>query len=65
MVTLLWPEVSFFGKLLSKNQHFLLKLKFRTYTNLNMENWMMVFFPFLDRKRLFLVKLVQKLKTIC
>ena len=67
------PEVSFFGKLFPKNQNCLLKLKFRTYTNLNMENWMVIlfvcllvcfFFFFLDWKQLFWVNFVQNFKTV-
>ena len=67
------PEVSFFRKCFPKNQNCLLKLKFRTYTNLNMENWMVIlfvcllvcfFFFFLDWKQLFWVNFVQNFKTV-
>ena len=62
------PEVSFFWKCFPKNQNCLLKLKFRTYTNLNMENWIVIlfvcfFFFFLDWRQLFWVNLFQKFKT--
>ena len=55
----------FFGKLGPKNQNYHFKLKFRTYTNSNMQNSMMMFiFSVFDYKYPFWAHLFQKVKII-
>ena len=59
------PETPFLGKFGPKNQNSLFKLKFRTYTNLNIQNSMVMFtFSAFDQKSLFWVNLVQKITIV-
>ena len=61
------PETHFLGEPGTKNQNFQFKLKFGTYTKLNMENSMVVFtFSVLDRKNLAQkwANLVPKIKIV-
>ena len=54
-----------FGEICSKNQNCLLKLKFRTYINLNMQNSKVIFiFFFLGRKYPFCVNVIQKFSRL-
>ena len=53
----------FWANLVKKNHNCQFKLKFGTYTNLNMQNSVVVFtFSFSERKHHFWVNLVQKIK---
>ena len=55
-----WLEIPFWGKFSPKSQNYKLKLKFGTYTNLNMQNSMMLFtFFFFEWKYSFWANLLQ------
>ena len=58
-------EIPFLGKFGPKNQNCHFMLKFGTYTNLNMQNSMVMFtFSVFDREYLFWANLVQKVTII-
>ena len=59
------PEIPFLDKFGPKNQNCQSELKFGTYTDLNMQNSMvMLTFSVFDQKYLFLANLVQKTKIV-